>query len=111
MTIEDKLTRAQAFLDASDEISARELVDEVLAEEPKNPEALRLDDAIARQTSFEERERQHADDAALSFGLMGRGRAIFIGLILVLLGILALGYMTGQFRARQQRTSTTRIGK
>ncbi len=110
MTIDEKLTRAQAFLDASEEIPARELVDEVLAEEPKNARALRLDDAIARQNSLEERERQHADDAALSFGLVGRGRAIFVGLILVMLGVLALAYMTGQFRARQQRPPTT-IGK
>jgi FimV-like protein len=108
---DEKLTRAQAFLDASDEASARELVDEVLAEEPKNARALRLDDAIARQTSSEERDRQNADDATLSVGLAGRGRAIFIGLMIVLLGVLLLAYMTGQFRARQQRPPATQAGK
>jgi hypothetical protein len=108
MTIDERLTKAQAFLEASDELSARELVDSVLTEEPKNAEALRLDDAIARQSAAEDRERYDADNAALSTGLPGRGRAIFIALVLLLLGTLAIAYMGGQFRARQERAQPSK---
>jgi FimV-like protein len=103
MNNEEKLARAQAFLDASDEASARELVDEVLAEEPKNRKALHLDDAIARQNAEEDRERHDADSAGLSAGLAGRGRTIFIALSILLLGALALTYLGGAFRVRQER--------
>ncbi|MGC4047527.1 MAG: hypothetical protein QM758_27350 [Armatimonas sp.] len=103
MTISERLNKAQIFLEASDEIAARELVDSVLAEDPKNREALQLDDAIVRQSVEEAHQRLYADQADLSFVVTERGRALIIGLALVVLGIITIFYVGSQMRANPSR--------
>lgn len=103
MTINERLAKARTFLEASDELAARELVDSVLREEPKNREALRLDDAIVRQSVSEAHMRLSADQADLGFLVPERSRAVIIGLALVVLGLLTLFYVGNQMRGNADR--------
>jgi len=104
MTVIERLNKARNFLEASDPLSARELVDSVLAEEPGNSEALRLDDAIVRQSVAVAHQRMYADQTDLGFALPERGRTILIGIALAVLGILTLFYVGSQMRNGPSRT-------